>query len=80
MGTTQRTAYAKAVTNGNKKGPGELFGVDLKPVCPQARAVLGTERNRATFLKVWLERPGKKWKAFAISPGDELLRTNLYFG
>lgn len=80
MGTTQRMVYAKVVTNGSKKGPGGLAGVDLKPACLQARAVLGTERNSATFLKVWLERPGQKWKAFAICPGDELLRTNLYSG
>ena len=61
-----------------KKGPGQLLGVDVKSVCLQARGVLGAERNRATFLKMWLERPGKKWKAFAICPEDELLRTNLY--
>ena len=58
--------YAKVVTNGSKKGPGEL-SVNLKPACLQARAVLGTERNRATFLKVWLERPRQKWSICNMS-------------
>lgn len=75
----KKPAYAKVVT-AEAKGPwGTIWG-GFEACLSLGKGSTWDREKQGNIAKVWLERPGKKRKAFAISPGDDLLRTNLYSG